>query len=90
MPTKDDVQERNGREVHVPIERTVKHRPQEDDDLLVFLGDVITAPGCPEPAVLDRRHRDRRSAIVDLCFEASRVPRRRGVARATRRTAQHG
>ncbi len=29
MPTKDDVRERNGREVHVPIEQTVKHRPRE-------------------------------------------------------------
>ena len=58
MPTKDDVRERDGREVRVPIEQTVKHRPQEDDDLLGFLGDVITVPGVPEPAVLDRRHRD--------------------------------
>ena len=40
MPTKDDVVERNGATVHVPIERTVKHRPAEDDDLLPFLGDV--------------------------------------------------
>ena len=83
MPTKDDVRERDGREVHVPIEQTVKHRPQEDDDLLVFLGDVITAPGFPNQQfsigdiVMGL-------GIVDLCFEGSRVPRRRGVARATR------
>ena len=83
MPTKDDVRERNGREVHVPIEQTVKHRPQEDDDLLVFLGDVITAPGFPNQQfsigdiVMGL-------GIVDLCFEGSRVPRRRGVARADR------
>ena len=59
MPTKDDVKERNGREVHVPIERTVKHKPRRDGDVLPFLGDVITAPGCAESAVLGRRHRDR-------------------------------
>jgi hypothetical protein len=82
MPTKDDVRERGGREVHVPIEQTVKHRPQEDDDLLGFLGDVITAPGFPNQQfsigdiVMGL-------GIVDLCFEGSRVPRRRGVARAT-------
>jgi len=82
MPTKDDVRERAGREVHVPIEQTVKHRPQEDDDLLAFLGDVITAPGFPNQQfsigdiVMGL-------GIVDLCFEGSRVPKRRGVARAT-------
>ena len=83
MPTKDDVRERDGHEVHVPIEQTVKHRPQEDDDLLAFLGDVITAPGFPNQQfsigdiVMGL-------GIVDLCFEGSRVPRRRGVPRATR------
>jgi hypothetical protein len=87
MPTKDDVQDRNGREVHVPIERTVKHRPEESDDLLGFLGDVITAPGLPNQQfsigdiVMGL-------GIVDLCFEGSRVPRRRGVAR--RVEAQQG
>jgi hypothetical protein len=81
MPTKDDVRTRNGREVHVPIEQTVKHRPEEDDDLLVFLGDVITAPGFPNQQfsigdiVMG-------IGIVDLCYEGSRVPRRRGVAPA--------
>ncbi len=82
MPTKDDVHERNGREVHVPIEQTVKHRPEEDDDLLGFLGDVITAPSFPNQQfsigdiVMG-------IGIVDLCFEGSRVPRRRGVKRET-------
>ena len=81
MPTKDDVRERNGREVHVPIEQTVKHRPQEDDDRLVFFGDVITVPGFPNQQfsigdiVMGL-------GIIDLCFEGSRVPRRRGRARA--------
>jgi hypothetical protein len=83
MPTKDDVHERNGKEVHVPIEQTVKHRPRQDDDLLAFLGDVITAPGFPNQQfsigdiVMGL-------GIVDLCFEGSRVPRRRGVAPVTR------
>ncbi|MET0420312.1 MAG: DUF5317 domain-containing protein [Acidimicrobiia bacterium] len=78
MPTKDDVVERNGQEVHEPIERTVKHRPQEDDDLLPFLGDVLSAPGIPNQqfsigdVIIGL-------GVADVCFEASRRPRRRGV-----------
>ena len=83
MPTKDDVRTRDGKEVHVPVEQTVKHRPQEDDDLLSFLGDVITAPGFPNQQ-MSIGDLVMGLGIVDLCFEGSRVPRRRGVARATR------
>ncbi|MFI5047866.1 MAG: DUF5317 domain-containing protein [Acidimicrobiia bacterium] len=77
MPTKDDVVERNGRTVHVPIERTVKQRPQEDDDLLPFLGDVLTVPRFP------RQQFSIGDVIIaiglaDVSFEASRRPRRRG------------
>lgn len=77
MPTKDDVTQRDGREVHVPIERTVKHKPRESDDKIAFLGDVITAPGVPNQQfsvgdiVIG-------IGVVDICFEASRRPRRRG------------
>jgi hypothetical protein len=77
MPTKDDVVERNGRTVHVPIERTVKHRPAEDDDLLPFLGDELTVPG------FERQQFSIGDIVIaigvaDVCFEASRRPRRRG------------
>ena len=80
MPTKDDVHERNGREVHVPIEQTVKHRPEDDDTVLSFLGDVISAPRFPNQQfsigdiVIAL-------GVLDLCFEGSRVPRRRDRAR---------
>ena len=76
MPTKDDVHDRNGREVHVPIEQTVKHRPEDNDTVLSFLGDVISAPGFPNQqfSVGDIVIA---LGIVDLCFEGSRVPRRR-------------
>jgi hypothetical protein len=76
MPTKDDVEDRNGRAVHVPIERTVKHKPRTDDDRLPFLGDVITLPGFPNQQfsagdiVIG-------AGVVYLCFAASRSPRRR-------------
>jgi hypothetical protein len=82
MPTKDYVRERNGHEVHVPIEQTVKHRPRDDDTLLPFLGDEITAPGFPNTQfsigdiVIAL-------GIIDLCYESSRVPRHRDVPRAT-------
>jgi hypothetical protein len=77
MPTKDGVEERNGREVRVPIERTVKHKPRTDDDLLAFLGDVITIPGAPNQQfsvgdiVIG-------VGVVYLCLVASRPPRTRG------------
>jgi hypothetical protein len=76
MPTKDDVEARNGHDVHVPIERTVKHKPRTGDDRLPFLGDVITLPGLPNQQfsvgdiVIG-------AGVVYLCFEASRSPRRR-------------
>jgi hypothetical protein len=78
MPTKDEVHVRNGHEVHVPIERTVKHRPQESDDKLVFLSDQLTVPGIPN---VQYSIGDIVIAlgIVYVCFEASRRPRRNGV-----------
>ena len=86
MPTKDEVHERNGREVHVPIERTVKHRPQESDDKLVFLSDQITVPGIPN---VQYSIGDIVIAlgIVDVCFEASRRP---APVRRLPRSGDHG
>jgi hypothetical protein len=77
MPAKDDLRVVDGREVHVAIEQSVKHRPQDDDTMLPFLGDVITFPELPNQQfsigdiVMGL-------GILDICFEASRVPRRRG------------
>jgi Family of unknown function (DUF5317) len=45
MPTRDREVTRSGRTVEEPIERTVKHRPESDDDLLGFLGDKLVVPG---------------------------------------------
>jgi hypothetical protein len=77
MPTQADVKTVDGRVVHVPIPQTVKHRPETDSTRLSFLGDIWTLPG-------DERHPFSAGDIViglgvlDICFEASRVPRRRG------------
>src|SRR4029453_10968140 len=70
-------QDRNGREVVAPIEWTVKHRPEEPDDLLPFLGDQLAFPvNRTQPFSIG----DIVIAIgiVDICFEASRRPRPRG------------
>ena len=78
MPAKDDVVSRDGRDVHVPVERTVKHRPREDGDLLPFLSDVLTLPHVPNEqfsvgdVIISL-------GLLDLCFEGSRRPRRRGI-----------
>lgn len=77
MPTTEELRTVGGRDVYVPIEQTVKHRPETDDTRLAFLGDVMTLPGAPNQMfsigdiVIGL-------GIVDICFEASRVPRRRG------------
>jgi len=76
MPTTKELRTVHGRDVYVPIEQTVKHRPENDDTKLAFLGDVMTLPGSPNQMfsigdiVIG-------IGIVDVCFEASRVPGRR-------------
>ena len=76
MPASDDVVQRGGREVHIPIERTVKHKPESNDDLLPFLGDVFSLPG--DNAVFSIGDIVIGLGIIDICFEMSRRPRRRG------------
>jgi hypothetical protein len=45
MPTRPDEEKTaSGEVIEVPIERTVKHRPQRDGDRLRFLSDVIYPP----------------------------------------------
>jgi hypothetical protein len=45
MPTApNEVTTRSGRTVEEPIERTAKHRPESNDDLLAFLGDRLRVP----------------------------------------------
>lgn len=76
MPASDEVVQRGGREVHVPIERTVKHKPESSNDLLPFLGDVFSLPG--DNVVFSVGDVVIGLGIIDICFEASRRPRRRG------------
>jgi len=76
MPTTKELRTVHGRDVYVPIEHTVKHRPENDDTKLAFLGDVMTLPGSPNQ-MFSIGDIIIGIGIVDVCFEASRVPRRR-------------
>jgi len=44
MPTVAVGNDKDGNRIEKPVERTVKHRPESDDDLLGFLGDEIVFP----------------------------------------------
>lgn len=59
-----------------PVEATVKHHPQIDDDRLVFLGDIIVLPP-PFDTVLSFGDLIMMVGLVDVTFHASRRPRRR-------------
>ncbi|HEY3096205.1 MAG TPA: DUF5317 domain-containing protein [Acidimicrobiia bacterium] len=77
MPTRDrEVTTAAGRIVERPIERTVKHRPESDDDLLPFLGDQIVIPG-PIDEVISVGDIVLGIGIVSVCYFGSRrrVPR---------------
>jgi Family of unknown function (DUF5317) len=52
MPTADtEVTTRSGRTIEEPIERTARHRPESDDDLLPFLGDRLRVPEPVDEAI---------------------------------------
>jgi Family of unknown function (DUF5317) len=84
MPTPDqEVTTASGRTVDKPIERTVKHRPESDDDLLPFLGDQIVIPE-PVDEVISVGDIVLAVGILAVCYLGSRrLPR---AARSARRT----
>jgi Family of unknown function (DUF5317) len=78
MPTRDrEVTTRSGRTIEEPIERTAKHRPESDDDLLPFLGDRLEVPE-PVDEVVSLGDVVIALGVVLLCYRSSRVrPRAR-------------
>ena len=83
MPTRDrEVTTASGRTVEKPIERSVKHRPESDDDLLPFLGDQIVIPD-PIDEVISVGDIVLGLGIVAVCFLGSRrrIPRAERTAR---------
>jgi Family of unknown function (DUF5317) len=83
MPTADrEVTTRSGRTVDEPIERTAKHRPESDDDLLPFLGDRLRVPE-PIDELLSIGDLVIGLGVVLVCYRGSRV-RRPATTRAER------
>jgi hypothetical protein len=83
MPTADDeVTTRSGRTVEEPIERTAKHRPESDDDLLPFLGDRLRIPD-PVDELVSVGDIVIGVGVVLVFYRGSRV-RRRSRSRAER------
>jgi Family of unknown function (DUF5317) len=88
MPTRDREVTRSGRTVEEPIERTVKHRPESDDDLLGFLGDKIVVPE-PVDEVVSIGDLVIGLGVIAVFYAGSRVrrPAKRSSRRAERTAA---
>jgi Family of unknown function (DUF5317) len=87
MPTADhEVTTRSGRTVEEPIERTAKHRPESDDDLLPFLGDRLRVPD-PVDEVISIGDIMIGLGIILVCYQGSRI-RRPARSRRSERTAR--
>ena len=77
MPTAPIGNDKDGKRVEKEIEQTVKHRPEEDDDLLPVLGDRIVLPE-PIDAVVSFGDLIVSVGICELVYFGSRRRRRRG------------
>lgn len=77
MPTVPVGNDAKGNRVEKPIEQTVKHRPESDDDLLPFLDDHIVLPE-PFDEVLSFGDLVMAVGICELAYFGSRRRRRRG------------
>jgi hypothetical protein len=88
MPTRDnEVTTRSGRTIEEPIERTAKHRPESDDDLLPFLGDRLQVPA-PIDEVISIGDVVIGLGIILVCYQGSRARRRRSSRPRSERTAR--
>jgi hypothetical protein len=81
MPTAAIGNDRAGHRIEKPIEQTVKHRPESEDDLVGFLGDKIVLPE-PFDEVLSVGDIVMAVGIVELVYFGTRRPRRRGRGRS--------
>lgn len=80
MPTVPIGNDGEGNRVKEPIERSVKHRQERDNDLLGFLGDKIVLPE-PFDAVISFGDLVIGVGVCELAYFGSRRRRRRGVRR---------
>ena len=82
MPTVGIGNDKNGNRVEKPVERTVKHRQETDDDLLGFLGDKIVLPE-PFDTVVSFGDLIMSVGICELAYYGTRRKRRRGTRGAS-------
>jgi Family of unknown function (DUF5317) len=87
MPTRDVGLDDSGRRIEEPIEQTVKHRPESDDDLLGFLGDKILLPE-PFDALISIGDIVLLVGICELAYFGSHERRRRDGQRAGSSTSR--
>lgn len=88
MPTRaNEVTTRSGRTIEDPIERTAKHRPESGDDLLPFLGDRLQVPS-PIDEVISIGDVVIGLGIILVCYQGSRVRRRRSSSARSERMAR--
>lgn len=81
MPTGDrEIETRAGRVVEGPVQRTVTERPESDDDLLPFLGQVIRLPDNPIDDALSPGDLVTAAGIAVVFAAGGRRPRRRAAA----------
>jgi hypothetical protein len=89
MPTRDrEVETRRGREVERAVERTVKERPESDDDLLPVLSQRIPLPENRVDHALAPGDVVSAAGLVLVFVSGSRRPQRR--ARRQRARSAHG
>lgn len=79
MPTVPIGNDEDGKRVEQEIEQTVKHRPEEDDDLLTVLDDRIVLPE-PFDTVVSFGDLVVSVGICELVYFGSRRRRRRGAS----------
>ena len=76
MPTSDRLVDRpSGARIEVPVERTAKERPEHDDDLLGFLGQIIRLPENPIDDALSFGDLVIALGVIDVAFHRSRRSR---------------
>jgi hypothetical protein len=81
MPTRDrQVENRAGREVERPVERTAVERPESDEDLLPFLGQIIRLPENPVDEFLSPGDIVIAVGVVVVFVAGGRARRQRGRA----------
>jgi len=83
MPTAPIGNDAAGNRIREPIEQTVKHRPQGDDDLLPFLDDRIILPE-PFDEVFSFGDLIMSVGICEMMYFSTRRRRRRGGAAQSR------